>query len=508
VITFAGLWLGALGVIDYSTGANISVGIFYLLPVLLVSWRVGRLAGVWMSTASVLLWYVADAMGGAFNSHTAGLYWNAAARLSTFVLATYLLSTLKTLHNTLEDKVAERTAALTAEIMERKQLEEQLVRLQKMEAIGRLAGGLAHDFNNLLTVIGGYSDLLLSHLDPGNPLHRHAEAINNAAARASTLTRQLLAFSRKQLLQPKVLDLNAVVATMEPMLRRLISEDITLIVGLAPALGRVKADPGQLEQVLLNLVVNARDAMPQGGTLTIDTTNVEWDELVAHGRSSLSPGSYVRLTVHDTGMGMDAATRSHLFEPFFTTKAPGQGTGLGLSTVYGIITQSGGHIEVDSAPAQGAMFAIYLPRVEETIEAGQHDRARPETPRGQETVLLVEDEAGVRSITRTMLELRGYRVLEAGGGEEALQICAQQEGPVQLLLTDVVMPGMTGPEVAQRLTRLRPEMKVLYMSGYTDDTILRYGVTELGTAFLQKPFTADMIAWKVREVLEVPRQEE
>ena len=507
VITSAAVWLAVLGVIDYLTGADISVAIFYLLPVSLVAWLVGRRAGVWMSVASVLLWYVADVMGGAFDAHTVALYWNAAMRLSTFVLVTYLLSTLKTLHDTLEDRVAERTAALTAEITERKQLQEQLVRLQKLEAMGRLAGGLAHDFNNLLTVIGGYSDLLLSHLDPINPLHRHAAAINNAAARATALTRQLLAFSRKQLLQPKVLDLNAVVATMEPMLRRLIGEDIMLVVGLAPSLGRVKADPGQLEQVLLNLVVNARDAMPQGGTLTIETTNVEGHALVAHRHASVPPGSYVRLAVRDTGVGMDAATRSHLFEPFFTTKAPGQGTGLGLSTVYGIITQSEGHIEVDSEPAQGATFTIYLPRVEEAIEAGQHDRTRPETPRGRETVLVVEDEASVRGITRTMLELHGYRVLEAASGEEALEICERPEGPVQLLLTDVVMPGMSGPEVAQQLTRLHPEMKVLYMSGYTDDAILRYGVTELGTAFLQKPFTADTLGWKVREVLEASREE-
>jgi two-component system, cell cycle sensor histidine kinase and response regulator CckA len=393
------------------------------------------------------------------------------------------------------------------DIAERKQLQEQLIRLQKLDAIGRLAGGLAHDFNNLLTVIGGYSDLLVSDLDAGNPLHRHAAAINNAAARATALTRQLLAFSRKQLLQPKVLDLNAVVATMEPMLRRLIGEDIRLVVGLAPALGRVKADPGQLEQVLLNLVVNARDAMPQGGTLTIETTNVEGRALVAHRQASVPPGAYVRLAVRDTGVGMDAATRSHLFEPFFTTKAPGQGTGLGLSTVYGIITQSEGHIAVDSAPAHGATFTIYLPRVEEAIEAGQHDRTRPETPRGRETVLVVEDDASVRGITRAMLELHGYRVLEAGSGEEALEICEGPEGPVQLLLTDVVMPGMSGPEVAQQLTRVHPELKVLYMSGYTDDAILRHGVTELSPAFVQKPFSAETLGWKVREVLEASREE-
>jgi signal transduction histidine kinase/ActR/RegA family two-component response regulator len=506
-ITVGGIWLAVLGVIDYFTGPDISVAIFYLLPVSLVAWRVGRRAGVWMSIASVLLWYVADVMGGAFASHPVALYWNAAMRLSTSVLVTYLFSTVKTLHDTLEDRVAERTAALTAEITERKQLQEQLVRLQKLDAIGRLAGGLAHDFNNLLTVIGGYSDLLVSDLDAGNPLHRHAAAINNAAARATALTRQLLAFSRKQVLQLKVLDLNAVVTTLEPMLRRLIGEDIRLVVGLAPTLGRVKADPGQLEQVLLNLVVNARDAMPQGGTLTIETTNVEGRALVAHRQASVPPGAYVRLAVRDTGVGMDAATRSHLFEPFFTTKAPGQGTGLGLSTVYGIITQSEGHIEVDSEPAQGATFTIYLPRVEEAIEAGQHDRTRPETPRGRETVLVVEDDASVRGITRAMLELHGYRVLEAGSGEEALEICEGPEGPVQLLLTDVVMPGMSGPEVAQQLTRVHPELKVLYMSGYTDDAILRHGVPELSPAFVQKPFSAETLGWKVREVLEASREE-
>jgi two-component system, cell cycle sensor histidine kinase and response regulator CckA len=506
-ITVGGIWLAVLGVIDYFTGPDISVAIFYLLPVSLVAWRVGRRAGVWMSIASVLLWYVADVMGGAFALHPVALYWNAAMRLSTSVLVTYLFSTVKTLHDTLEDRVAERTAALTAEITERKQLQEQLVRLQKLDAIGRLAGGLAHDFNNLLTVIGGYSDLLVSDLDAGNPLHRHAAAINNAAARATALTRQLLAFSRKQVLQLKVLDLNAVVTTLEPMLRRLIGEDIRLVVGLAPTLGRVKADPGQLEQVLLNLVVNARDAMPQGGTLTIETTNVAGHALVAHRQASVPPGSYVRLAVHDTGVGMDAATRSRLFEPFFTTKAPGQGTGLGLSTVYGIITQSEGHIAVDSAPAHGATFTIYLPRVEEAIAAGQRARARPETPRGRETVLVVEDEASVRSVARTMLELHGYRVLEAGGGEEALRIGARPEGPVQLLLTDVVMPGMSGPEVAQRLSRVHPELKVLYMSGYTDEAILRHGVPELSPAFVQKPFSAETLGWKVREVLDAPREE-
>jgi CheY-like chemotaxis protein len=255
------------------------------------------------------------------------------------------------------------------------------------------------------------------------------------------------------------------------------------------------------------LVVNARDAMPQGGTLTIETTNVAGHALVAHRQASVPPGSYVRLAVHDTGVGMDAATRSRLFEPFFTTKAPGQGTGLGLSTVYGIITQSEGHIAVDSAPAHGATFTIYLPRVEEAIAAGQRARARPETPRGRETVLVVEDEASVRSVARTMLELHGYRVLEAGGGEEALRIGARPEGPVQLLLTDVVMPGMSGPEVAQRLSRVHPELKVLYMSGYTDEAILRHGVPELSPAFVQKPFSAETLGWKVREVLDAPREE-
>jgi signal transduction histidine kinase/CheY-like chemotaxis protein len=507
-ITLSSVSLAVLGVIDYLTGEHISAAIFYLLPISLVAWRIGRRGGVVMSVVSVLLWFLVDTVGGSHDVHSVTLYWNAAMRLSAFIIVTYLLSTLKTLHETLEDRVAMRTMALMAEITERKQLEEQLVQLQKMEAIGRLAGGLAHDFNNLLTVIVGYSELLLSNLPPGHPLQRHVEAIHTAADHATALTCQLLAFSRKQMLQPKVLDLNTVVAHLEPMLQRLIGEDIRLVIELAPILGRVRADPGQLEQVILNLVVNGRDAMPQGGMLMLATMNVESDKPSPHHHAGMPPGSYVRLVVRDTGIGIDATTRAHLFEPFFTTKGPGQGTGLGLSTVYGIITQSGGHIAVDSEPGQGTTFTIDLPRVEEAIEMDSRDVAHTATLRGGETVLVVEDEASVRAITRAMLERHGYHVLEAGGGEEALRICERQEAPVQLLLTDVVMPEMSGPEVAQRLTRVHPEMKVLYMSGYTDDAIIRHGVRELGTVFLQKPFTSDSLARKVREVLDTPQEAE
>lgn len=505
VITVGSVCLVVLGVMDYFTGADIEVAIFYLLPIFLVTWRVGRRAGLVMSFASVLLWFVADVMGGSADEHAGALVWNAMMRLSTFVIVAYLLSTLKTLHDTLEDRVAERTASLTAEIAERKQLEEQLVQLHKMEAIGRLAGGLAHDFNNLLTVIVGYSELLLSALDPGNLLHRHAAAISTAAEHAAALTRQLVAFSRKQLLHPEVLDLNAVITQLEPMLQGLLREDITLVVALAPSLGRVRADRRQLQQVILNLLLNARDAMPLGGTLTLETMNVEWNARAAHRQPGMPPGPSVRLAVRDTGVGMDAATQSHVFEPFFTTKALGRGTGLGLSTVYGIVMQSGGRIAVDSELGRGTTVTIDLSRVEEALAAGPHGSISTEPSGGGETVLVVEDEAEVRAIARMVLERYGYRVLEAGSGAEALRVCEGQEGPVQLLVADVVMPGMSGPEVARRLTRTYPELKVLYMSGYTDDAIVRYGVSERGTAFLQKPFTSEALARKVREVLDAPR---
>jgi two-component system, cell cycle sensor histidine kinase and response regulator CckA len=391
---------------------------------------------------------------------------------------------------------------LIRDLSERKHLEAQLRQAQKMEAVGRLAGGVAHDFNNLLTVISGYSDLLLSELDPGDPLHRHAAAINNAAARATGLTRQLLAFSRRQVLQPTALDLNAVVTETGKMLQRLIGEDIALVTTLDPALGRVNADPGQLEQVILNLAVNARDAMPEGGRLTLETANVELGEADAHRQVGVIPGRYVRLTVRDTGIGIDAATQSHLFEPFFTTKELGKGTGLGLATVYGIVTQSGGHIEVDSTPGRGTTFRVYLPQFEEGLEAVEPAAASPTPPQGLETLLLVEDEVGVRGVVQEILQSAGYTVLAASDGEGALRLCTQHAGPIHLLLTDVVMPGMSGPTLASRLTAMRPAMKVMYMSGYTEDAIVHHDLLDPGMVFLPKPFTLQTLVRKVRESLD------
>ncbi len=404
----------------------------------------------------------------------------------------------------LERKVQERTAALSAEITERKQLEAQLLQSQKMEAVGRLAGGIAHDFNNLLTVIKGYSELLVEEVGGDGRLRRAAEEIDKAADRAALLTRQLLAFSRRQVLEPEVLDLNDVVANMDKMLRRLIGEDIDLVSVRRPGLGRVKADPGQIEQVIMNLAVNARDAMPQGGKLTLETANVELDEVYARNHVAITPGSYVMLAVSDTGCGMDAETQARIFEPFFTTKELGKGTGLGLATVYGIVKQSGGYIWVYSEPGQGTTFKVYLPRLEEAVETAQPEREIVRPARGSETVLLVEDEENVRQLVRQTLEKNGYTVLEARAGAEATQLSAQHPGPIHLMLTDVVMPKMSGRELAERLALLRPGIKVLYMSGYTDNAIVHHGVLDPGTAFLQKPFTAADLGQKVREVLDSP----
>jgi PAS domain S-box-containing protein len=393
-------------------------------------------------------------------------------------------------------------AKVTRDITERRRLEEQLRQAQKMEAVGRLAGGIAHDFNNWLTVIVSYLELLLEDMALDSPLRRYAEDALEAADRAASLTRQLLAFSRRQVLQPQELDLNAVVAGMEPMLQRLMGEDVTLITSLDPTLGRITADPGQVEQVILNLAVNARDAMPRGGRLSLETANVELDDTYARRQLDVKAGSYVMLTVSDSGVGMDAKTLSHIFEPFFTTKEPGKGTGLGLSIVYGIVTQNGGHIEVDSEPGRGATFSIYFPRVQGHPPVGAQGVARTATRRGGETVLLVEDEVSVRLVTREVLLLAGYQVLEASGGEEAVRLCEQHAGPIHLLLTDVVMPVLSGPELAQRLVQMRPEMKVLYMSGYSEDIVTRYGTLEISGAFLQKPFRPAALQDKVREVLE------
>jgi len=385
-----------------------------------------------------------------------------------------------------------------------RQREEQLRQAQKLEAVGRLAGGIAHDFNNMLTVIMGHSDLLLMPLRADDPLRLRLEGIRETARRATLLTRQLLAFSRRQVLEPAVLDLNAMVADMEHMLRPLTGERIALVTSLDPDLGRVKADAGQIEQVIMNLAVNACDAMPDGGWLTLTTANGELDEAYAGAHIGVTPGRYVLLAMSDTGCGMDAETQAHLFEPFFTTKEFGKGTGLGLAIVYGIVAQSSGHIEVVSTPGRGTTVTVALPRVEDPMVAVGADTALTAPLHGRETILLVEDEAAVRDMVRDMLQMSDYTVLEAGSGDEALRLCDQHAGPLHLLVTDVMMPGMSSRELAQRLALLRPAMKVLYMSGYTGDIIDINDTLAPGTAFLQKPFTLDTLARKVREVLDTP----
>ncbi len=386
-------------------------------------------------------------------------------------------------------------------VTEQRALEHQLRQAQKMEAVGRLAGGVAHDFNNLLMVIRGHTELLLERLR-GNDWHsRKVEQIYKAAERATGLTRQLLAFSRMQVLQPKVIDLNTVVMEMGKMLPRLIGEHIELAVLSDPDLGRVKADPGQMEQVILNLVVNARDAMPQGGKIVLETSNCELDEAYARRHPTLLPGRFVMLALTDTGTGMDAETQAHIFEPFFTTKEKGKGTGLGLATVYGVVKQSGGFIWVYSELGQGTTFKIYLPRVDEPVDSARLEKASAEAPRGVETILLVEDERDVRGVAREFLSLSGYTVLEAKDGAEAIELALRHSGPIHLLVTDMVMPGMSGRELAARLASLRPQMKVVYMSGYTEYATPRQGKLDQGAVLLAKPFTRSVLARTVREVL-------
>ena len=382
-----------------------------------------------------------------------------------------------------------------------RQSEERLRQVQKMEAVGRLAGGVAHDFNNLLTVITSYSDLVLEDLAPDDPTRDDIAQIRKAAEGAAALTRQLLAFSRQQVLEPKVLDLKATVAGTEKLLQRLIGEDVQLATALAPDLGAVKADPIQLEQIIINLAVNARDAMPAGGRLTIEAANVEMDEVYVRSHAPAPPGRYVMLALSDTGIGMDEQTKARIFEPFFTTKESGKGTGLGLATVYGIVKQAGGFIWVYSEPGRGTSFKVYLPRVD---EAAEPTVARPATEprRGAETVLVVEDAASVRMVTRQALERYSYTVLEAPNGETALRLAAKHHGPIQLLLTDVVMPGLSGRQLAEQLSRLRPEMKVLYVSGYADNAIVHHGILDSGVAYLQKPFAPESLARRVRDVLD------
>jgi two-component system cell cycle sensor histidine kinase/response regulator CckA len=379
--------------------------------------------------------------------------------------------------------------------------EEQLRMSQKLEAVGQLAGGVAHDFNNLLTVISGYSELVLSKLGESDENRPKIEEVKRAAERASSLTRQLLAFSRKQVLQPKLFDLNDLVADMSKMLQRLIGENMEMTTSFGQE-APINADPGQIEQVLMNLVVNARDAMPNGGRITVETARVEIDESYASTHFNVQPGSYVMLAVSDTGKGMDAETRKHIFEPFYTTKEQGKGTGLGLSTVYGVVKQSGGTIWLYSEPGQGTVFKIYLPLANSEKSQGDTGSTRSAIPRGTETVLIVEDEPQIRQLAMDCLTHCGYNVLSASNGKEALGLVANAEQTIALILTDVVMPGMSGRELSERASVMQPEVKTLFMSGYTNDAVVNHGVLDGGTWFIQKPFALEALARRVREVLD------
>ncbi len=394
---------------------------------------------------------------------------------------------------------------MTAEnLTDRRALEHQLHESQKLEAIGRLAGGIAHDFNNLLTVISGYAALLQERLEADDGSLRYADGIVRASERAAALTQQLLAFGRRQVLQPKVVQMNGVIADLDRMLRRLIGEDIELVTLLDPALSPVRVDPAQLEQVVMNLVLNARDAMPGGGRVTLLTRNVTITAADVGDRVGLSPGDYVQLSVSDTGQGMDADTLRHIFEPFYSTKSPDKGSGLGLATVYGIVRQSGGHVGVTSAPGAGSQFTVHLPQCLETALVTPAIEPSSRAPRGEETVLVVEDEEAVRSLTCQVLRSKGYRVLEARHGADALTVVAAHPQKIHLLLTDLVMPQIGGKELAQRLLAVRADLKVLFVSGYSDQIL--FGAEDLGSAatFLQKPFSPDRLARKVREVLDRP----
>ena len=398
------------------------------------------------------------------------------------------------------DEPADVLEAIAEDVTDRRALEDQFRQAQKMEAVGRLAGGVAHDFNNLLMVISGYAEVILAGLDSEHHLYEKGRAIQLAADRATTLTRQLLAFSRKQLLELKVVDVNAIVDDMERLLRPLIGENVELITLRSPAAAHTRADAGQLEQVLMNLVVNAKDAMPAGGKLTIQTQTVVVDENHRGGQQFIRAGSYVMLSVSDTGMGMDRETQSRIFEPFFTTKEKGKGTGLGLSTVYGIVKQSGGYVMVQSELGRGTTFHIYLPLTEDAAE--QHAVAVPDFPSGgSETILLVEDEESVRQLVRDTLVAKGYHVIEGENGESGVAAATRHKGKIDLVITDVVMPGMGGREMIKHLAKVRPGARVLYLSGYTEDAIISDGSIESGTAFLQKPFTLQNLSRKVREVL-------
>jgi PAS domain S-box-containing protein len=391
---------------------------------------------------------------------------------------------------------------IARDITNRKRLEAQFLQAQKMEAVGALAGGVAHDFNNLLTVIRGYTEMLLETLAPDDPKYRDLALIQKAGQQAASLIAQLLAFSRKQVLQPEVLELNEAVAEMSTMLRRLIGEDVNLVVDTQPGAGQVYADPGQLQQIVMNLAVNARDAMPQGGKLTIKTANVDFDMHYVREHPMVKPGPYVMLAISDNGLGMDAATQARIFEPFFTTKETGKGTGLGLSTVYGIVKQSNGFIWVYSEPGKGTTFKIYFPRVEDKPTKVMTENKSESGSRGFETVLVVEDEGSVRALASRILRERGYSVLEASGSKEAVDVAREYAKEIHLVLTDVIMPDMSGRELVSWLEAVRPGIKALYISGYTDDAIVHHGMLDSNVAFLQKPFTVEGLSRKVREVID------
>jgi len=389
--------------------------------------------------------------------------------------------------------------AFVSDISQRKQLEEQLVHAQKMEAVGRLAGGVAHDFNNMLTVISGYTRMILDELSPLDPLREYADEIGNAAHRAGAITNQLLAFSRRQVIQPRVINVNTVVGQTERMLRRLLGEDIQLTLNLREGVGNIRIDPNQIEQAIVNLAVNARDAMPAGGRINIETENTQLGEDYAMNHLGVKPGDFVMIAMTDTGHGMDAATRQRIFEPFFTTKERGKGTGLGLATVYGMVKQSGGDIWVYSELGKGTIFKLYFPRVAEGeagIRAGESNRP---AVAASETVLVVEDEKPVRDLTVRMLRQLGYSVLSAASGAEALEISQSHAGKISLLLTDVVMPQMSGRQVADALLSTRPDLKVLYLSGYTEDTVIHHGI-QSGVEFLPKPFSRESLSRKLGEI--------
>ncbi|MGH9328649.1 MAG: ATP-binding protein, partial [Terriglobia bacterium] len=407
--------------------------------------------------------------------------------------------------NLLEDPSVRAVAINYRDITDRRQLMEQLFLAQKMEAVGRLAGGVAHDFNNLLTAILGYSDMVREKLPPESVLSRYTSEIKKAGERAASLTRQLLAFSRLQVMEPRVLDLNLAIEEMSKVLRRIIGEDITLTVIPGSAMKRVKVDPSQIEQVILNLAVNARDAMPEGGDLTLRTSIVQLDEDFVDEGVRVQSGSYVGLEIIDTGCGMDHKTRARVFEPFFTTKEKGKGTGLGLSTVYGIVKQSGGYIWVSSEPQRGTHFKIYLPGIEEAPAPATPEDAPVRLDGGSETILLVEDEANVRELLCQMLRSKGYEILEAARGEEALALVESCNNSIHLIITDMVMPQMSGRELAEHLRALHPESKVLFMSGYAGTKIGSTDVLEKDAAYIQKPFSAEALSQKVRSILDIKR---